>query len=300
MRFPRSRWRPLVTQLAATALAAATPVGTSAQELSLKFAREIEPPYRRALPAPGAADAADREHRAARDRRRRRGAATHSRPAGTGGRRAPRRGARRHLPARGPSRGRGGRSASRHRAASSCARGARRCSPTGCNTTSPTTRSGARATSRCARARTGSAGPRSSSSAAARSATSTSRSSTSARTRRTAAAREIRFAGPDMYEASNAQYTTCVAPNNDWYLRSDEIEVDKLRKVGTARNAMVYFLDVPGHVHAVARVSAVQRAQVGLPDADDRLHADRAASRSRRRTTSTSRRTTTRRSRRGS
>ncbi len=56
-------------------------------------------------------------------------------------------------------------------------------------------------------------------------------------------AREIRFLGSDKYEASDARYTTCVAPNNDWYLRSDEIEVDKLRKVGTARGAKVYFLD---------------------------------------------------------
>jgi len=58
-------------------------------------------------------------------------------------------------------------------------------------------------------------------------------------------AREIRFLGPDKYEASDARYTTCVAPNNDWYLRSEEIEVDRMRKVGTARNATVYFLDVP-------------------------------------------------------
>ena len=54
MRFPRSRWRPLVAPLAATALAAAAPMGATAQELALKFAREIEPPYRRTLPAPGA------------------------------------------------------------------------------------------------------------------------------------------------------------------------------------------------------------------------------------------------------
>ena len=44
----------------------------------------------------------------------------------------------------------------------------------------------------------------------------------------------------------------------------------------SARHAMraCYFLGVPVLLHAVARVSAVQRAQVGLPDADDRLHAD--------------------------
>ncbi len=58
-------------------------------------------------------------------------------------------------------------------------------------------------------------------------------------------AKEIRFAGPDLYEATTAQYTTCVAPNNDWYMRADEIEVDRQRRVGTARSAMVYFLDVP-------------------------------------------------------
>ena len=58
-------------------------------------------------------------------------------------------------------------------------------------------------------------------------------------------ATEIRFTGPNTYEASDASYTTCVAPNKDWYLLSDEIEVDKLRQVGTARPAKVVFLDVP-------------------------------------------------------
>ncbi|MCC7041696.1 MAG: LPS-assembly protein LptD [Burkholderiales bacterium] len=58
-------------------------------------------------------------------------------------------------------------------------------------------------------------------------------------------ASEIRFVGAGMYEASNAQYTTCVAPNNDWYLRADEIEVDRLRKVGVARGASVHFLGAP-------------------------------------------------------
>ena len=58
-------------------------------------------------------------------------------------------------------------------------------------------------------------------------------------------ASEIRFLGPNNFEASAASYTTCVAPNRDWYLIGDEIEVDKLRSVGTAHHAKVYFLDVP-------------------------------------------------------
>jgi LPS-assembly protein len=58
-------------------------------------------------------------------------------------------------------------------------------------------------------------------------------------------AAEIRFTGPDHYEATDASYTTCVAPHPDWYLRGDELEVDNLRKVGTARRVSVHFLDVP-------------------------------------------------------
>ena len=58
-------------------------------------------------------------------------------------------------------------------------------------------------------------------------------------------AKEIRFTGPDHYEAVDASYTTCVAPHPDWYLRGEELEVDNLRKVGTARNVSVHFLDVP-------------------------------------------------------
>jgi LPS-assembly protein len=58
-------------------------------------------------------------------------------------------------------------------------------------------------------------------------------------------AAEIRFKGPDQYEATDARYTTCVAPRPDWYLRSDDLEVDQLRKVATAHHASVYFKDVP-------------------------------------------------------
>ena len=58
-------------------------------------------------------------------------------------------------------------------------------------------------------------------------------------------ASEIRFNGPGHYEASDASYTTCVAAHPDWYLRGDELEVDNLRKVGTAHRVSVHFLDVP-------------------------------------------------------
>jgi len=58
-------------------------------------------------------------------------------------------------------------------------------------------------------------------------------------------ASDIRFTGPGHYEATDASYTTCVAADPDWYLRGDEIEVDNLRKVGTARRVSVHFLNTP-------------------------------------------------------
>jgi LPS-assembly protein len=58
-------------------------------------------------------------------------------------------------------------------------------------------------------------------------------------------AKEIRFTGPEHYEASVAQYTTCVAPRDDWFIRMDELEVDRTRMVGTGHDATLYFLGAP-------------------------------------------------------
>jgi LPS-assembly protein len=61
----------------------------------------------------------------------------------------------------------------------------------------------------------------------------------------TGTATELRFNGPGRYEASDASYTTCVAPRNDWYIRMDELEVDKGRMVGTGHGATLHFMGVP-------------------------------------------------------
>ena len=58
-------------------------------------------------------------------------------------------------------------------------------------------------------------------------------------------ASEIRFTGPNHYEASNAEYTTCVAPRDDWFIRMDELEVDRSRMVGTGHDTTLYFLGAP-------------------------------------------------------
>ena len=149
--------------------------------------------------------------------------------------------------------------------ASSCARAARRCSPTGCRTTSPTTRSGRRATSRSAAASTGSPAPSSGSSATREIGFFTTPRFFVARERtRAATPAEIRFAGPDRYEATRRAATRrCVAPQR----RLVPAERASSRSTSCARSApratrRVYFIGRAGAVLAVARVPAVQRAQV--------------------------------------
>ena len=55
----------------------------------------------------------------------------------------------------------------------------------------------------------------------------------------------LTFLGEDKFEVKDARYTTCVADNNDWFLSSADVELDKARSVGIAHNATVYFKDVP-------------------------------------------------------
>jgi len=247
MRFPRSRWRPLVAPLAVTALAAAVPTGVSAQELSLKFSREIEPPYRRTLPAPAAPAATD--------------AGSESAPprvldvAGTAPPAIPLRSAPVQGAARNEERGAvflradrlEGDADKRIEAAGRVELRTRRETVLAdwlqFDVGSDEIWGKGNVTLR--RGQDWISGPEVKFQRGREIGWFEDPKFYMSDNASHGSAREIRFAGPDMYEASNAQYTTCVAPNNDWYLRSDEIEVDKLRKVGTAHNAMVYFLDVP-------------------------------------------------------
>lgn len=58
-------------------------------------------------------------------------------------------------------------------------------------------------------------------------------------------ASEIRFVAPEQYEVSDASYTTCTAPREDWFVRAAELEIDKSRMVGTGHHATVNFFNVP-------------------------------------------------------
>ena len=55
----------------------------------------------------------------------------------------------------------------------------------------------------------------------------------------------ITFAGPDRYQVTDGRYTTCVAPREDWFLQTAELDLDTQRMVGTARDATVRFFGAP-------------------------------------------------------
>jgi LPS-assembly protein len=56
---------------------------------------------------------------------------------------------------------------------------------------------------------------------------------------------EIQFNGPERYLVKDASYTTCVAGNDDWYLRAGDVDLDRSRLVGTAHEATIYFMGAP-------------------------------------------------------
>ncbi|MEO8848788.1 MAG: LPS assembly protein LptD [Casimicrobiaceae bacterium] len=58
-------------------------------------------------------------------------------------------------------------------------------------------------------------------------------------------AARIEFKGPNLYEVTDGRYTTCVAPRNDWFLQTRELELDRTRNVGIAHDATVRFFETP-------------------------------------------------------
>ena len=49
----------------------------------------------------------------------------------------------------------------------------------------------------------------------------------------------------DLYKISKATYTNCDVGDDDWFLRIDRLELDRIRDIGVARDATVVFKGVP-------------------------------------------------------
>jgi LPS-assembly protein len=58
-------------------------------------------------------------------------------------------------------------------------------------------------------------------------------------------ARELTAEDRDHYKVDKATYTTCDVGDDDWYMRINTLELDRVRDVGVARNATVVFKGVP-------------------------------------------------------
>ncbi|MFN3750625.1 MAG: LPS-assembly protein LptD [Thiobacillus sp.] len=53
------------------------------------------------------------------------------------------------------------------------------------------------------------------------------------------------FIDENRFQLKDATYTTCPVGNDDWFLKVSELDIDKTRNVGTARNASLTFLGTP-------------------------------------------------------
>lgn len=58
-------------------------------------------------------------------------------------------------------------------------------------------------------------------------------------------AERIKLLDRDRFHAERATYTNCAVGEDDWYLKVNRLDVDRLADVGVARNATVYFKGVP-------------------------------------------------------
>ncbi|HEY0663005.1 MAG TPA: LPS-assembly protein LptD, partial [Thiobacillaceae bacterium] len=58
-------------------------------------------------------------------------------------------------------------------------------------------------------------------------------------------AERIGFIDENHYQLEEATYTTCPVDDEDWYLKVSDLDIDRTRDVGVARNASLHFLGVP-------------------------------------------------------
>ena len=58
-------------------------------------------------------------------------------------------------------------------------------------------------------------------------------------------AERLLFEGPGQYRAQHGEFTSCAPGNEDWYLRADDLRIDKDRDIGVARNASIVFMGAP-------------------------------------------------------
>lgn len=58
-------------------------------------------------------------------------------------------------------------------------------------------------------------------------------------------ATKVQFEGPEQDRLFDVRYTTCSPGNDDWFLRANQLELDRRTQIGMATNATIVFKDVP-------------------------------------------------------
>lgn len=58
-------------------------------------------------------------------------------------------------------------------------------------------------------------------------------------------ASELQFLGPELTRLVGAEYTTCTPEDRAWWVRAEQLDIDRSNEVASARNARLYFQDVP-------------------------------------------------------
>ncbi len=58
-------------------------------------------------------------------------------------------------------------------------------------------------------------------------------------------AETLELLGKNKFSAKDATYTTCAVGNDDWHLKVADLDIDQDRQIGTARNVLLKFKDVP-------------------------------------------------------
>lgn len=55
----------------------------------------------------------------------------------------------------------------------------------------------------------------------------------------------LELLGQNKFAAKHATYTTCAPGNNDWQLKVTDLDIDQDKQIGTARNVLLKFMDMP-------------------------------------------------------
>lgn len=74
----------------------------------------------------------------------------------------------------------------------------------------------------------------------------------------------IDFQGEDHYQLNNATYTTCKPGNDDWYLKTDTLNLDYEQEVGEGRASTLYFKNKPIFYLPSMDFSLADKRQSGL------------------------------------